>query len=179
MQRSGTLDKEVGIKGCAGGASCRQRGDGRVGTGSFENVCRRETNRENPQHRSVHHCEQAWPDGTKRAHVVGRADGRRGVQPRSLTACWSRVRVAAALATRLWEQSCRDRDRQGGANPAAVPARAVIESACKRDNARHGIGAGSPRCVVERVAYAARGSRDGTACREKSWRRRPSRDIGH
>lgn len=53
----------------------------------------------------------------------------------------------------------RDRDRQGGANPAAGPARADLGHACERDSARQGIGAGSPCCVDGRVDDAAWGSR--------------------
>lgn len=89
---------------------------------------------------------------------------------------WRRCRVCGSrrhCEYRYAETVARDRDRQGGATPAAGPARADIVGMCKRDSAQHGIGAGSPRCVDGRVGDAARGSRERTACREKSWCRRP------
>lgn len=76
-----------------------------------------------------------------------------------------RMRVIAALRIRLREDSCA---RPGPARRGETPPpsqRMRPRKTCKRDSARLGIGAGSPRCVEETVDYAARGSREGTACR--------------
>lgn len=90
-----------------------------------------------------------------------------------------RIWVTAASPNSYGSRVARDRDRQGGANPAAVPARADLDYACKCESTPHDIGAGSPRCVDELVDYAARGSREGTACRGNSWCRRPSEHERH
>lgn len=53
---------------------------------------------------------------------------------------------------------------KAGRTPPPAQRMCGLVNRCKRNSASHGIGAGSLRCVDETVDYAARGSRESTAC---------------